>query len=107
MPTQVCEYVISNIYWNLANVAQLYKDIDDENDEDEGGGNMEQAGTALAKSAYLQSLIMRTCNLSWDGIGDGAGKLRPRGAHLQCLRENFYPRREATSKYFLNTFLIA
>lgn len=63
MPAKVCEYVISNIYWNLANVAQLYKDIDDENDKDEGGRRT-QAGTALAKSAYLQSLIMRTCNLS-------------------------------------------
>lgn len=31
--SDVCEYVISNIYWNFANVAQLYKDNDDGNDE--------------------------------------------------------------------------
>lgn len=33
---QVCEYVITNIYRNLANVAQLYKDNGDENDENIG-----------------------------------------------------------------------
>lgn len=52
MPAQVCEYVISNIYWNLANVAQLYKDIDDENDGNEGGERRKQGQRWQSQPIY-------------------------------------------------------
>lgn len=52
MPAQVCEYVISNIYCNLANVAQLYKDIDDENDKDEGGEKRKQGQRWQSQPIY-------------------------------------------------------